>query len=240
MHRILQHHNELHAVEHLTVADNVVHRETYESLINRLSWLDESFMHSEIPTTKNGLWRALTRDQSNLVYAVYCTLCKEKVGDGKRATRLCTCRSTGPGLRNKNMGTLILVKILPQLLDIFKLLDISKSLRYRGKRIQKNDCNIEDIYDGNMYKVLLEDGNFLSFPNNFSLTLWVDGVSLAKSSNSSSTPILMQINELPPYARCKHFILAGIYVGNHKPNISSIMFPIIQQLMIVMDISKVT
>lgn len=82
---------------------------------------------------------------------------------------------------------------------------------------------------------MLQDVNFLSIPNNLSLSLWVDGVSLARSSNTNATPIKLQINELPPFAWSKHLILAGIVVGNHKPNISTVLFPIVEQLKYLHD-----
>lgn len=55
-------------------------------------------------------------------------------------------------------------------------------------------------------------------------------MSLAKSSSASAFPILLQVNELPPLARSKRMLLAGIYIGKKKPKITSLLRPIISQL----------
>ncbi|XP_043484007.1 uncharacterized protein LOC122512314 [Leptopilina heterotoma] len=212
------------------LARNVRHKGTYESLISDFQCSKDLYIECNLPTTKEKLWKVLKRDRSNLMYSVYCTLCNDKIGDGKKPTKDCHCGDCGPGKDKDNLGTFILPLLVPQLHDFFKLPNIAASLRYKYERVKINHDNKEDIYDGERYVKLSQEGRFLNNPYNYSFTLWVDGVSLAKSSNASVTPILLQINELPPHARNKHVLLAGIYVGKKKPNVTSLLLPIVKQL----------
>ncbi|XP_043471604.1 uncharacterized protein LOC122504520 isoform X1 [Leptopilina heterotoma] len=227
----LQGRNDKTARDHLLVAiaHNMAERETYKSLIGSLRWTKNSYIQCRLPTTMNQLWKVMGRDKSNLLYSVHCALCKCKVGDGQKPMKVCYCGSCGPGLNTKNLAAFILVPIIPQLQDILKVPNISQSLRYRDERVKINNNNLEDIYDGRKYIEERTNG-LLKEDQNMSLTLWVDGIALAKSSNASCCPILLRINELPPFARIKHTILAGIYVGHQKPNINSLLLQIVDQL----------
>ena len=60
-------------------------------------------------------------------------------------------------------------------------------LSNRFTRIKVNDSNFEDIYDGSIYKELINKG-FFSDSNNISLTWNTDGVPLFKSSKLSIWP----------------------------------------------------
>lgn len=90
--------------------------------------------------------------------------------------------------------------------------------------------NTEGIYDREKYKLLREEGNFVSDPNNFSLTLWFNGVKLPNSSSTVAYPIVLQVNELSPNARKKHMVLAGVFVGTDHPFLTEFLHPVIRDL----------
>ena len=68
---------------------------------------------------------------------------------------------------------------------------------------QSNSDVIQDIYDGEEYRKMMQPGQFLSQPNVLSLTGMVntDGVALYRSSSTNIWPIYLVINELPPSVR---------------------------------------
>lgn len=74
--------------------------------------------------------------------------------------------------------------------------DITKALTYPWSRNKINPTNIEDIYDGEIYK----QANIL---NQATITLKhnMDGISVFHSSTKDVWPIFFQLNELPPYMR---------------------------------------
>ena len=75
-----------------------------------------------------------------------------------------------------------------------------------------------DIYDGELYKKLLQHPEVLSSPHNFSFTWNTDGVPVFKSSNFSLWPLYLVVNELSPKKRFSKdsMILAGLWFGSSK------------------------
>lgn len=75
-------------------------------------------------------------------------------------------------------------------------------LKYRFTREKKNPHNIEDIYDGSVYKELCKEGGPLHTAEGISLTINTDGIDeIFHSSKFSLWPVYLQINELPPLQR---------------------------------------
>lgn len=56
------------------------------------------------------------------------------------------------------------------------------------KKEKKNTNNVEDIYDGNLYTKLSNEG-IVSFPDNISFVMNTDDVTVFKSSKMSIWPI---------------------------------------------------
>ena len=75
-------------------------------------------------------------------------------------------------------------------------------------------------------------GSILRDCNNLSLTWNVDGVPLFKSSKYSLWPMYLLINELPYKQRVfkENSILAGLWFGEEKPNMSFYLKPIVEEL----------
>ena len=97
-------------------------------------------------------------------------------------------------------------------------------LCYRTSRKKKCKHNVEDIFDGQLYKKHFDcEGYFhgTSLPArekeiHLSLMVNTDGVSIFRSSNFGLWPVYFVINELPPekrYIMVKLFII--IYCNKH-------------------------
>ena len=89
-------------------------------------------------------------------------------------------------------------------------------------RKKKKASNIEDIYDGKLYKAHSKAGAFLNIRNNISLMWYTDGVPLFKSSKVSIWPLFFSVNELPVQDRFKqeNMLFAGLWFGHSKPSMS--------------------
>ncbi|KAK3916204.1 Halomucin [Frankliniella fusca] len=96
---------------------------------------------------------------------------------------------------------------------------------------KKNNRNIEDIYDGRIYKHFTTTG-FLSNPNNISFFMYFDGIALFKSSTFSIWPVYLTINELKYKERTRkeNTIIAGIWFGKSKPNPNLFLVPMEEKL----------
>lgn len=112
------------------------------------------------------------------------------------------------------------IPIIPQLKTLFKRPGFyNKISTHRFNRKKICEANLEDIYDGAIYKNEIKNG-FLSNKSNISFTWNTDGVPLFKSSKFSIWPLYLVINELPYEERFKkeNVIIAGIWFGPEKPN----------------------
>ena len=82
---------------------------------------------------------------------------------------------------------------------------------------------------------MMASGGILSDKNNLSLTWNVDGVPLFKSSKFSLWPFYLVVNELPIKLRAikENVILAGLWFGETKPNMTIFLKPIFSELRIL-------
>ncbi|KAJ7370541.1 hypothetical protein OS493_031827, partial [Desmophyllum pertusum] len=86
--------------------------------------------------------------------------------------------------------------------------EIPQLLQYRVERRKKRKGNIEDVFDGKLYKKHFDDrGFFHGTPEDcmqdelhISLQVNTDGVAIFRSSKFSLWPIYFTVNELPPDA----------------------------------------
>ena len=82
---------------------------------------------------------------------------------------------------------------------------------------------IKDIYDGRMYKKLVNSLAPSDKHQYVTLTLNTDGAEPFKSSNDSAWPIYVMINELPLEKRFKHIITVCTWFGKSQPIMSVYM-----------------
>lgn len=162
-------------------------------------------------------------------YCVYCLTCVNEHDE------ICTNRFCGKNLKGaKSKSYFIEVSIDEQLGNFFKRPNFTELLKQRFKRTKTSANNIEDIYDGEVYKCLSKDGGVLSdrFPYNISFTLNTDGVPLFKSSKFSIWPVYLMINELPFKQRkqSENMIFCGLWFGDAKPFMGTFFRPIHSRL----------
>ena len=115
-----------------------------------------------------------------------------------------------------------------QLKTLFEKPSFYDHLRHRFREKKGNEDNIEDIYDGKIYKEHFDCGKILSHAENISLLYNTDGVPVFKSSNYSIWLLYFVINELPYKLRtCKqNCLLEGLWFGSKKPNMHLFLQPL--------------
>ena len=98
----------------------------------------------------------------------------------------------------------------------------------------KTTNDLCDITDGELYQRVLAsiDGPLFKKMRAFSFSMNTDGASLSKNSKLSMWPVFLIINELPLHRRfaIDNVILAGLTVGEEKPNIDLFLNPIVIKL----------
>lgn len=103
---------------------------------------------------------------------------------------------------------------------------------YRFNRTKKASHNLEDVYDGQLYREHFEHGGILSDQRNISLTINTDGIQVFNSPPSTMWPVYFCINELPQKLRMKkeNMILAGLWFGRSKPEMLTFLEPFVLKL----------
>lgn len=149
----------------------------------------------------------------------YCSFCFAAVEENQEKCKNSFCLASLKDKKNK--GYFISVSVEEQLKKLFQRQDFKENIKAKYKRIKKNNNNIEDIYDGELYKKLSEPGGVLSsdYPLNVSFTINTDGIPIFKSSKMSIWPVFLMINELPfDIRKCsENMLIAGLWFGEQKP-----------------------
>ena len=115
-----------------------------------------------------------------------------------------------------------------QLKTLFEKPSFYDHLQHRFHRKKANEDNIEDIYDGKVYKEHFDCGKILSHAENISLLYNIYGVPVFKSSNYSIWPLYFVINELPYKLRTRkqNCLLGGLWFVSKKPNMHLFLQPL--------------
>lgn len=145
-------------------------------------------------------------------------------------THCASCNGTPGDMENliKSGSVFIKLSISDQLRGKFQDTDFCQSLNYKWSRTKRNSQNVEDIFDGTMYKSI----DALNDPKlaNISVSWNVDGVPIFKSSPFHIWPLQVTINELPPNLRAKHVILGGLWFGPKKPEMNLFLQSFVDEL----------
>ncbi|KAE8743463.1 hypothetical protein FOCC_FOCC010915 [Frankliniella occidentalis] len=136
--------------------------------------------------------------------------------------------------KNTDISYFVEIPLVPQLQTLFSQEEFCSNLSYRDERKKFKKENIEDIYDGQLYKELINCGFISSKNNNFSMILNSDGVPVFKASKKSLWPVFFNILELPPHLRFKkeYTMIGGLWFGT-KPVANIIigkLLPSLQQI----------
>ncbi|KAK3932964.1 Halomucin [Frankliniella fusca] len=158
--------------------------------------------------------------ESLLVFHFFCSECKYPLKT--KTSRCLKCK------KNSDVSYFLELPLLQQLQNLFSRNDFYQNLQYRFKADRKyHSDNIEDIYDGEIYKGQMENG-FLQNMSNISFMWYSDGVSIFKSSSFSIWPLCLVINELPYKMRTlpENILLVGLWFGKGKPSPNVFLKPL--------------
>lgn len=91
---------------------------------------------------------------------------------------------------------------------------------------------MKDVWHGLAMIRLSNENEFFSNNNRIALSLSTDGVPLFKSSSLSMWPVYISVLNLHPSIRMKadNIILAGVWVGPHKPSMKLLLQPVMDDL----------
>lgn len=156
----------------------------------------------------------------------FCSVCFTPL-DGPEST----CKKIDKHKGKKTQCSFFLeISLEHQVRVLFKRKGFAEDLQHRFSRTKVSPHNIEDIYDGQLYKQFEESG-FLSANRkfNFSMTCNSDSVPVFKSSRTSMSPVYFAINELPFKKRFKkeNVLLGGIWYGS-KPLYNLMLKPYLE------------
>ena len=94
--------------------------------------------------------------------------------------------------------------------------------------------DISDVVDGFIYKNSTKSKLENCFDKEIILSFIIntDGISISDKSNITIWPIYLAINEIPKSTRfcINNMIIAGITIGDKKPNFEIFMEPIVNEL----------
>lgn len=162
----------------------------------------------------------------------YCSFCLCNINENCKRCPNTYCNKE---IKTKaDRGYFIEINVESRLKDMFQRQEFCELIQQRFKRSKRKENNIEDIYDGSIYRSMSSDNGPLSgsYPYNLSFTLNTDGIPVFKSSKLSIWPMYLMINELPFKQRKKseNMILCGLWFGDQKPFMMSFSEPLHQSL----------
>ncbi|XP_056462598.1 uncharacterized protein LOC130402460 [Gadus chalcogrammus] len=165
-----------------------------------------------------------SQSASSPILHKYCSKCFVSI-EGEQLQ----CQSCATSVSEEGSSSYFIeVPIDAQIRSFFLTPGFQEKLNFRFSRNKKDPNNIEDIYDADIYKKLVDQGGPLSNPNNISLTWNTDGVPVFRSSKFSVWPFYCVINELSFIERTKrqNMIFAGLWYGDSKPSMHTFLKPL--------------
>ncbi|KAE8738535.1 hypothetical protein FOCC_FOCC015979, partial [Frankliniella occidentalis] len=186
---------------------------------------DELFPDLSVPLYKDS---PLTSDSSLL--AVLAFALRHNL-DGTALDSTDKCPNQKKHKNKTQVSYFLEIPLEHQIRTLFKRKGFADNILSRLTRKKEHPNNIEDIYDGQLYKELVDSGFFSENKYNFTLTWNSDGVPVFNSSKTSMWPIYFVINELPFKLRFKksNVLLGGIWYGS-KPIYSKMLEPFLSSL----------
>lgn len=154
----------------------------------------------------------------------YCPTCLSSLEDKMLQCPKC--------FENIECSYFLSISVIDQIEALYLRRGFYEKLQYRFHRQKLSPENIEDIYDGIIYKDLSKPGCFLSNRRNISLSWYTDGVKGFKTSKFSFWPFYLVINELPYEERFKkeNLVLGGMWFGDEKPVPNLFLHPLYDEL----------
>ncbi|XP_022101244.1 uncharacterized protein LOC110984916 isoform X2 [Acanthaster planci] len=194
------------------------------ALVGLLQLINELFGKPVLVATRFLCQKIFKNRLFKFSFHFYCQCCYslvgtyEGAGQGHIPCPQCDRPCSVQSLSNGNF--FVTTNLRSQIKSLFELPDIARNLTYRYTRIKCRQDGIEDIYDGEIYKMMSRPGQPLANEKNFSYSFNSDGTPIFKSSKYSLWPIYLMINELPPRMRRDNLIVAGVWFGKSEPKMN--------------------
>lgn len=216
----------------MELAKNLGSYETYKSMYSTFEFIKIMHPDCQLLANNKSFWRIVNRRSPQYMKVYRCGVCWNDLGPRKKYLRNCECGICGRGRDNSTLTCTMIANIGEQLKVLLRKRGMASSLQYPQTRIKRlGPDGIEDVYDESVYRSLSQEGGFLHHENNnMSFAIWTDEVDAAIASKASVWPIFIQILELSPWARQRYTILAGVYVGPVKPQMTVFLTPVCEQL----------
>ncbi len=175
----------LYATLLLILAFSISHKLTKDALSDLLSLLNVIILkpHS-LPTSLYKFYSTLKLNKAASIRHYYCSLC-EQLLDSNSSSK---CPNPLCGQTPKDPPYFLELSLEDQLRKLFERPSFYQHLQHRFNR-NKLNTDIEDIYDGKLYRDLSKPNGILSFRENISLLWNTDGIPVFKSSNFSIWPV---------------------------------------------------
>lgn len=160
-----------------------------------------------------------------LVFHYYCNSCFGELNSKEDQCPRCE--------GNPGVSYFLTISIIQQLQRMFLREGFFESLSYRFRRRKAEANNLEDIYDGQIFKDFITDVIDRLNIQNFLAFLWnTDGVSVFKSSKFSVWPFFLVNILLPPEHRFRreNVVLAGLWFGKSQPQPNVFMNAIVPEV----------
>ena len=181
---------------------------------------------NNLPESKHSFFKHFKNDTNEMKIYWYCNICWLW---RKNAHDSCT------KCKDSKVKYFIQCPLVPQLQKKFSRCGFEEKIRHKHTRTKINPNNIEDIYDGSLYKEA--EKTILSDSRNISLTWYTDGVSIYECSSYSLWPFVYVINELSPEERFKpeNLILGGLWGDAEKPHPNVFLLPLYSDIASLKD-----
>ena len=136
------------------------------------------------------------------------------------------------------------IPLIPRLQALYGNREMALKMRYRHAREGKNNVDaVEDIFDSEQYKTLLEesvhigethyDRKYFDDSCEVALGLSTDGFAPFKRRSKTAWPIILINYNLPPDIHChlEHILSLGVIPGPKKPHdFDSFIWPLLEEL----------
>ncbi|GAB1868075.1 DUF4218 domain-containing protein [Camponotus japonicus] len=211
----------------LTLALSVRHSWTYENIVHHLQSQNALVDIKCLPKSKKELWKTIRRDSTMIRYHAYCNKCLNYLGLREQLNYQVVCECGNRRTKN-NVKYFITLDLKKQFQQFLTIPGISDKLKYRQSRKKHNPNSLQDIFDGQEYNKLLQNGIVRS-EYDYTYVFNLDGVKITKGAKLEALPIYIRINELPPNLRQKYLFLAGVWVDTINPIMNVFLKPFVEE-----------
>lgn len=173
------------------------------------------------PVSMHNLSKAVSIDRSWYSHVFYCVKCSSELNSSLVCNK-CSVSYTQKELKN-NGNFFVIYDLRLQFMSILEDVTVKKSL-LKVFYEQKMANLYDGVESGSCYRKLQKNAT------DFTCSFNTDGVPVFKSSKFSIWPVLISINELPFSVRKRNVIIAGLWFGTSKPQMSLFLNSVVSEM----------